>query len=135
MREIDPNKCIDFILENAGKYAAAKGELAQLETFKSSLKAIMMQKSGEQTIGAQEREAYADPEYHTLLKGLAAAIAQEETLRWEIEAARLDIEIFRTREATNRMQDRAHQWSVQNAEHGQSSRKREYPQATPAEGG
>jgi len=30
-REIDPNKCIDFILENAGKYAQANGELAQLE--------------------------------------------------------------------------------------------------------
>jgi hypothetical protein len=28
-----------------------------------------------------------------------------------MEAARLDIEIFRTREATNRMQDRAHQWN------------------------
>ena len=39
MREIDPNRCIDFILDNAGKYASAKGELAQLETFKSSLKA------------------------------------------------------------------------------------------------
>jgi hypothetical protein len=44
-----------------------------------------------------------------LLKGLAAAIAQEETLRWEIEASRLDIEIWRTKEATNRLQDRAHQ--------------------------
>ena len=44
MREIDPNRCIDFILENAGKYANAKGELAQLECYKSSLRAIMMQK-------------------------------------------------------------------------------------------
>jgi hypothetical protein len=42
MRDIDPNKCIDFILENAGKYAQAKGELAQLEAFKNSLKAIKM---------------------------------------------------------------------------------------------
>jgi hypothetical protein len=37
------------------------------------------------------------------------AIETEETLKWEMESARLDIEIFRTREATNRMQDRAHQ--------------------------
>jgi hypothetical protein len=44
-----------------------------------------------------------------LLRGLAAAIEKEETLKWEIEAARLDIEIWRTREATNRMQDKAHQ--------------------------
>jgi hypothetical protein len=44
-----------------------------------------------------------------LLKGLALAVEQEETLKWQLEAARLDIEIWRTREATNRMQDRAHQ--------------------------
>jgi hypothetical protein len=109
MREIDPNKCIDFILENAGKYAQAKGELAQLETFKSSLKSIMMKKSGEQTIGAQEREAYADPSYQQLLKGLAAAIEQEETLRWELEAARLDVEIWKTQSFLDRKVDRSHE--------------------------
>jgi hypothetical protein len=64
---------------------------------------------GFEAANAQEREAYADPTYEKLLKGLAAAIEQEETLKWEIEAARLDIEIWRTREATNRMQDRSHQ--------------------------
>ena len=64
---------------------------------------------GIKTTSAQEREAYADPSYVDLLKGLAAAIEAEEVLKWEMEAARLDIEIFRTREATNRMQDRAHQ--------------------------
>ena len=67
--------------------------------------------NGIKTTSAQEREAYADPSYTELLKGLAAAIEAEEVLKWEMEAARLDIEIFRTREATNRMQDRAHQWN------------------------
>jgi len=64
---------------------------------------------GYEAANAQEREAYADPAYQQLIKGLAAAIEKEETLKWEIEAARLDIEIWRSREATNRTQDRAHQ--------------------------
>ena len=101
-REIDPNKCIDFILENAGKYAAAKGELAQLETFKSSLKAIMMQKSGEQTIGAQEREAYACQEYQDLCKAIGLATEQKEALRWQLEAAKMRFEAWRTQQANDR---------------------------------
>jgi len=106
MRDIDPNKCIDFILENAGKYATAKGELAQLETFKSSLKAIMMQKSCEQTIGAQEREAYACQEYQDLCKAIGVATENAEKLKWELEAARLRHATWQTLEVSNRNQDR-----------------------------
>lgn len=110
MREIDPNRCIDFILENAGKYANAKGELAQLECFKSSLRAIMMQKSGEQTIGAQEREAYASQEYQDLCKAIGAATENAEKLKWELEAARLRHATWQTLEVSNRNQDRILKW-------------------------
>ncbi len=106
MREIDPNKCIDFILENAGKYAAAKGGLAQLECFKSSLKSIMMQKSGEQAIGAQEREAYASQKYQDLCKAIGVATENAEKLKWELEAARLRHATWQTLEVSNRNQDR-----------------------------
>jgi len=51
----------------------------------------------------------ADPEYIALLQGLAAAIEKEETLKWELEAARLEIEIWRTRQATERMTVRSHE--------------------------
>ena len=106
MREIDPNKCIDFILENAGKYAKAKGELAQLEAFKSSLKAIMMQKAGEQTLGAQEREAYASQEYQDHCKAIGVATENTEKLKWELEAAKLRHATWQTLEVSNRNQDR-----------------------------
>ena len=106
MREIDPNKCIDFILENAGKFSQAKGELAQLECFKSSLKAIMMQKSNEQTIGAQEREAYASQEYQDLCKAIGQATENAEKLKWELEAARLRHATWQTLEVSNRTQDK-----------------------------
>jgi len=106
MREIDPNKCIDFILENAGKYAKARGELAQLEAFKSSLKAIMMQKANEQTIGAQEREAYASQEYQDHCAAIGVATENAEKLKWELEAARLRHATWQTLEVSNRNQDR-----------------------------
>jgi len=106
MREIDPNKCIDFILENAGKYAKAKGELAQLEVFKSSLKAIMMKKANEQTIGAQEREAYASQEYQDHCAAIGVATENAEKLKWELEAARLRHATWQTLEVSNRNQDR-----------------------------
>ena len=107
-----PEDAAQDIRNKAAAYGEAKAQRVYLDEFRKAKRALLMKDAltmGFEAANAQEREAYADPEYHTLLKGLAAAIAQEETLRWEIEAARLDIEIWRTREATNRLQDRAHQ--------------------------
>ena len=52
MSEYSPHPCIEYIYDNAPHYAKAKGELAQLEVFNSSLKAIRMKKSGETTAAA-----------------------------------------------------------------------------------
>jgi len=107
-----PEEAAQTIRDKAPAYGEAKAQRVYLDEFRKSKKALLMKNAlemGYEAANAQEREAYADPAYLQLLKGLAAAIEKEETLRWEIEAARLDIEIFRTREATNRMQDRAHQ--------------------------
>ena len=101
-----------FIRENAGSYGSAKGRRVYLEEFRKSKKALLMKdalRKGIEAANAQEREAYANPEYRELLEGLAAAIEEEETLKWKIEAARLDIEIWRTRQATERMVIRSHE--------------------------
>jgi hypothetical protein len=107
-----PEEAAQTIRDKAPAYGEAKAQRVYLEEFKRTKRALLMKdalKLGIDAANAQEREAYADPAYHQLLKGLALAIEQEETLKWELEAARLDIEIFRTREATARLQDRAHQ--------------------------
>jgi len=107
-----PEEAAQTIRDKAPAYGEAKAQRVYLDEFRKSKKALLMKNAlemGYEAANAQEREAYADPAYLQLLKGLAAAIEKEETLRWEIEAARLDVEIFRTREATNRLQDRAHQ--------------------------
>jgi hypothetical protein len=100
------------IRDKAGKYGEAKAQRIYLEEFRRSKKALLMKDAlsmGIEAANAQEREALADPEYHQVCKGLASAVEIEETLRWELESHRLDIEIWRTREATNRMVDRSHQ--------------------------
>ena len=107
-----PEEAAQTIRDKAPAYGEAKAHRVYLDEFRKSKKALLMKNAlemGYEAANAQEREAYADPAYLQLLKGLAAAIEKEETLRWEIEAARLDVEIWRTREATNRVQDGAHQ--------------------------
>jgi hypothetical protein len=106
MKEYDPNDAIEFIFKKAPEYAKAKGQLAELETFKSSLKAIQMAKSGEVSLGAQEREAYRSPEYQELCKAIGIATEEVEKLRWEIRAAEMRWETWRTQQATNRQVER-----------------------------
>ena len=109
---MNPEEAAQTIREKAPRYGEAKAQRVYLEEFRKSKKALLMKDAlvfGYEAANAQEREAYADPEYQTLLKGLAAAIEKEETFRWELEAARLDIEIWRTRQATERLQVRSHE--------------------------
>jgi hypothetical protein len=102
----DPNHAIDYIFKTAPLYGQAKGRVAELEAYKSSLKSIMMKQSGEQSIGAQEREAYASDEYQNLCKAIGEATEQAETLKWRLESARLRMEAWRTEQASNRNIDR-----------------------------
>jgi hypothetical protein len=98
-------KCLDFIRDHAPAYAKAKAERIFLEEFRKSKKALCMkaaETSGTSAIGAQEREAYADPEYVALLDGLRQAVEEEEKLRWMIVAAQAKIEVWRSLEANRR---------------------------------
>jgi len=107
-----PEQAAQMIRDKAPAFGEAKAQRVYLEEFRKSKKALLMKDAltlGIEAANAQEREAYAHPSYQQLIRGLAEAIEKEETLRWELEAARLDIESWRSREATNRNQDRAHQ--------------------------
>ena len=107
-----PEDAAELMREKAPKYGEAKAQRVYLEEFRRVQKALLMKDAlamGIEAANAQEREALADPQYNQLLKGLSAAIEKEETLRWELESLKLDIEIFRTKEATNRMVVRGHE--------------------------
>lgn len=106
MKDYDPNDAIDFIFKTAPKFAKAKGQLAELEVFKSSLKAIQMAKTDEQSLGAQEREAYRSQEYQDLCKAIGVATEETEALRWKLLAAQMRVDIWRTEQASNRAFDK-----------------------------
>jgi hypothetical protein len=106
LSDYDPNKAVDYIIANAGRFAKAKSERIYIEEFRKSLKAILMKQSGQSVIAAQEREAYAHDDYAALLAGLREAVETEEKLRWDLIAAQARIEIWRSQEATNRTQDK-----------------------------
>ena len=107
--QINPNQAVDFILKNAKLFAKAKSDRIYLEEFRKSKKALLMKDSPETTSAAQERDAYAHEEYRELLLGLKQAVEVEEQLRWTLIAAQARVEIWRSQEASNRLQDRAAQ--------------------------
>ena len=105
-----PYKAIQFILDNAPLYAQAKSERIYLEEFRKSKKALLMKDAmeiGFESAAAQEREAYANPEYVALLKGLAVAIEKEESVKWVLMAAQMKTDIWRTEQANERMSIKA----------------------------
>ena len=97
------NSAIDFILKNASKFAQSKGTRVQLEEYRKSKKAILMSQE-EGTLGAKEMYAYAHPEYVALLMDIKQAIAEEEELKYKLEAAKLRVEVWKTEEYTKRVE-------------------------------
>lgn len=103
---IDPQTAVDYMLQTAPRYAAAKAKRVQLEEFRKSKKAILMQQSEGKTVADREASAYAHPEYIELLNGLEAAVEAEELFRWKMKAAELQVEIWRSEQANNRSIER-----------------------------
>jgi hypothetical protein len=107
---MEPDDAIEYIFKHGKKYAKAKAERIYLEEFRRSKRSILMQQAqvnGHQTAAAQEREAYADPEYIALLEGLKAAVEAEEEIRWGLVAAQARIDVWRSREASSRQEIKA----------------------------
>ena len=98
----DPHLAVDYIIANAKKFAKAKAERIYLEEYRKSLKSLLMKRSLEESLGAQEREAYAHDEYKQLLQGLKEAVEVEEKLRWDLIAAQARVEIWRSEQANLR---------------------------------
>lgn len=103
----DPDRAVDFIIANASKFALAKAQRVYLEEFRKSKKALLMAQSPAKSAVEREQYAYGHEDYLGLLGGLKAAVEVEEELKWRLEAARIRVEVWRTKEASNRGQERA----------------------------
>jgi len=106
-KDRDPHKAVDHIIMHAQMFADAKAKRIFLEEFRKSQKALLMKQSLEPALGAQERDAYAHPEYIALLKGLREAVEIEEKLRWDLIAAQARVDIWRTEQANLRLEGKA----------------------------
>ena len=103
------NDAVNYIYLNAPLFAEAKGKRVQLEEFRKSKKAILMGLSNLKTSAEREQYAYSHQEYIDLLLDIANAIATEELLRLQIDAAKLRVEIWRSESANNRYLDKVTQ--------------------------
>lgn len=100
--EIDIQEVFNKLDSIKEEYSWAKGRLAGLESSKNSVKSIMMKKSSEQSLGGQEREAYASQEYQDHCDLIDEFTAKEALLKLEISIAQMKFEAWRSEQATNR---------------------------------
>lgn len=111
MNQKDINAAVDYLYTHGAKYAEAKGHRVYLEEYRKSQKAMLMKAAlaggRAKTAAAAEVEAYADPAYVEVLKGLQAAVEREEELRWGLVSAQARIDVWRSNEASNRVMDKA----------------------------
>jgi len=104
---LDPHDAVDRMYHARIAFAKAKSDRVYLELWVKSKKALLMSQSPETAISAQERDALCHPEYIQVLHGLREAVEIEETHKWEIEAAKARIEIWRTQQANLRAEGKA----------------------------
>lgn len=97
-------KVLDFIRDNAQPYAQAKANLLYLTEFRKTKKALLMIESDAKTESGKESYAYAHDEYIEHLKALAMALQESERLRWLMVGAEAKIEVWRSLEASARLE-------------------------------
>lgn len=99
--EINPQKAINYIMENAPKYAEAKANRVFIENYLRTVKSRLMNEEAG-TLGNKEAYAYAHPDYIQQLEALKIATKEEEHLKYMLKAAELRVEVFKVQEYTKR---------------------------------
>ena len=106
MTDDEAMKCIDYIRDNAPKFAEAESNVVYIENYLKSLKSeLMAEETG--TLGAKEAFAYSHTRYIQQLEGLKQAVAIKTEIKWRMEAAKLKFEFWKTQQFNNRVEARA----------------------------
>jgi hypothetical protein len=108
-QKTDANLAIDYIYSHAPIYANAQANHDRLAEYRKSKKSLLMLASGESSAVMREAEAYAHAEYLDLLDEIKLAQVEAITLKLQIDAAKLRVEVYRTESANNRSIERATQ--------------------------
>lgn len=106
---MDMEHLIDQYRTLADKYAPAKATREYIEEYKKSLLALLMKDAERNSVtsaAGQERDARARTEYLELLNQLRDAVFEEEKLRYHMKAVEIEIDMWRTKEASARAERR-----------------------------
>lgn len=101
---ISPFAALDFIRDHSTDLAEAKATVLYLTEYRKTKKALLMIESDAKTESAKESYAYAHTDYIAHIKALASAVQEYERLRWLMVAAEAKIEVWRSLEASARLE-------------------------------
>lgn len=107
--EISPFRALDFIRDNAEKYAIAKANVTYMSEYRKTMKALLMNESTAKTQSEKESYAYADTRYVAHLEALRTSIEEAEKLRWLMVGAEAKIEVWRSLESSARAEGKSTQ--------------------------
>lgn len=95
-------KALDFLRDSAADVGNAVAEQAKCHAMLRHTKALAMKASGESSAVAQEREAYASPEYVAAIEAEFKAVREAAKLKALREAASAKLDCWRSAGANNR---------------------------------
>ena len=101
-------RATQYLVDSAAEIGAAKADLVRCENMLRVVKALAMKHSDERSAAAQEREAYASPQYTDAIEELAQIAGEYERLRAKREAAKQAIEYWRSLNANQRAAERGY---------------------------
>lgn len=93
---------VHWLLDNAQRIGEVRARRVLLEEGRKSIKAEIMTRFNDLSLGAQEREAYAHKEYRDYLKNMSKVVAMDETNKLEVVGRQQRIAAFQTQSANLR---------------------------------
>lgn len=83
----DAERCVDYLRDSAKPAAKARADRGFVDKYEKVVKARLMKEHEHLPLGAQEREAYADPRYEQHLQAMSQAIQIDTEYTYLREAA------------------------------------------------
>lgn len=102
--EAQAEKALDYLRDSASDAAAARANRIVMEEYRKVVKAEIMAEHADESLGAQERIAYAHPRYREHLVALQEAIRLDSEFQFYREGADAKLRAFQTQSANERAQ-------------------------------
>ena len=106
--ERDIEKALHYLRESVEVAALAKSSMVLTEQLIKTTKARLQANSKAASVAAAEIEALCHPDYKTAVEAYAGAVEAFEAHKMRREAAIAWVDAWRSQEASNRANDRAH---------------------------